>query len=85
MDWCMDWCVWTGVCGLVYVDWCMDCGVCGLVYGLAYVDWYMDWCMWTEFRCLRMGTEVGSCEQGNGPLGLKRAENILNKNFASRS
>jgi hypothetical protein len=31
--------------------------------------------VWTEFKWLRMGTEEGSCEQGNGPLGLKRAEN----------
>jgi hypothetical protein len=41
--------------------------------------------VWTEFKWLRMGTEEGSCEQGNGPLGLKRAENFLNKGFASRS
>jgi len=37
------------------------------------------------FKWLRMGTEEGSCEQGIGPLGLKRAGNILHKNFASRS
>ena len=41
--------------------------------------------VWTELKWLRMGTEEGSCEQGNGPLGLKRAENCSNKDFASRS
>jgi len=41
--------------------------------------------VWIEFKWLRMGTEEGSCEQGNEPLRLKRAENFLNKDFASRS
>jgi hypothetical protein len=41
--------------------------------------------VWTEFKWLRMGTEEGSCEQGNGPWGLKGAENFLKKDFASRS
>ena len=41
--------------------------------------------LWTECKWLRKGTEEGSCEQGNGPLGLKRAENFMNKDFVSRS
>jgi hypothetical protein len=32
-----------------------------------------------------MGTEKNSCEQGNGTLDLKTAENLLNKEFVSRS
>jgi hypothetical protein len=52
---------------------------------LTFVSKERSMSVWTEVTCLRMGTAVGFCEHGNGPLGLKRAEHFLTKDFASWS